>query len=299
MLQINGKTFMNLQEAVQWLLNNNALPFQCNVAYVANTEIAKTAIINPSPAEIKVGALVLFSDSKIGTVSGLTSNGFMVGPEYTDIKNALAYIVSVNVDSSGNLTCTLSDGETMSAGQIKQVSNFSIDASQHLIANYNNGTSTDLGAIFSGNVNIAGNFTADSIIENMTGYSFDPSSVDSRVTLDYVGAVKTGNKITFVIAGQMVLPANISTGSYIDLGLFLIPSAVCSHIIANFSPNRVGPTPVLIAKDIQHGYMHSGFISKYTDGRLKFMFNPLSEITADTYYFRYEVTFLLGTNLVA
>ena len=80
MLEINGKKFMNLPEAVQWLLNNNALPFQSTANYVADTVIAKTTIVNPSPAEIRVGSLVLFADGKVGTVSGITYNGFMVGP---------------------------------------------------------------------------------------------------------------------------------------------------------------------------------------------------------------------------
>ena len=159
MLKINGKTFMNLQEAVQWLLANNALPFQANVNYVANTEIAKSAIINPSPAEIKVGALVLFADSKVGTVSGVTSNGFMVASEYTDIKDSLAYIVSIEIDASANLICTLSDGTVINAGLIREVSSFSIDASQHLIVNYNDGSTNDLGDIFSGDINIGGNLS--------------------------------------------------------------------------------------------------------------------------------------------
>lgn len=147
MLKINGKTFMNIQEAVAWLLANNALPFQCNVNYVANTEIAKTAIINPSPAEIKVGALVLFADSKVGTVSGLSSNGFMVGPDYVDVANALAYISGISMNASGHLICTLSDGRTIDAGLVKQISGFSIDGSQHLIVSYNDGTSSDVGAL--------------------------------------------------------------------------------------------------------------------------------------------------------
>ena len=181
-MKIGDKYFLNLQEAVAWLLANNALPFQCNVNYVANTEIAKTAIINPSPAEIKVGALVLFADSKVGTVSGLTSNGFMVGSDYTDLANALAYISDVSVNASGYLVCTLSDGRTINAGLLKQVSGFSIDASQHLIVNYNDGTSNDLGAIFNGNINISGNLTADSIIENM-GADYIFTKYDEPTTL--------------------------------------------------------------------------------------------------------------------
>lgn len=174
MLEINGKTLMNLQEAVQWLLNNNALPFQANVSYVANTEIAKSAIINPSPISIKVGALVLFADSKIGTVSAVSSNSFMVGSEYTDIKTALNYISNVQINASQHLIVTFSDGTTKDAGLIKQISSFSINASQHLIANFNDGTSQDLGAIFSGNITISGNLTVTGQINGVSSPSVKP-----------------------------------------------------------------------------------------------------------------------------
>ena len=84
-MNINGREFMNLQEAVAWLLQNNALPFQCSANYVADTEIAKTTIVNPSPAEVKVGAIVYFADGNIATVTGITSNGFMVGQDHIDL----------------------------------------------------------------------------------------------------------------------------------------------------------------------------------------------------------------------
>ena len=84
-MKINGKEFMNLQEAVAWLLQNNALPFQCSANYVADTEIAKTTIVNPSPAEVKTGAIVYFADGNIATVTGITSNGFTVGQDHIDL----------------------------------------------------------------------------------------------------------------------------------------------------------------------------------------------------------------------
>ena len=132
MLSINGKKFMNLQEAVQWLLNNNALPFQCTANYVADTIIAKSTIINPSPLEVKVGSLVLFADSKVGTVSGVTDSGFMVGQQYTDITDSLVMVQSLSLDASGHMIVTLTDGRTVDAGLVKQLSGMSINASQHL-----------------------------------------------------------------------------------------------------------------------------------------------------------------------
>ena len=191
MLQINGKTFMNLQEAVQWLLDNNALPFQSSANYVANTEIGMGTIVNPSPAKVRIGSLIFFADSKVSTVIGLTENGFIVSDQYNDLVDDIVYVSNVALNASGHLIVTLSNGDNIDAGLIKQVTSFSINGSQHLIANYNDGTSTDLGAIFQGNINIAGNFTADSIIENMSGYSFAHGSSD--ITVIYAGVVKNGN----------------------------------------------------------------------------------------------------------
>lgn len=222
-MKIGDKYFLNLQEAVAWLLANNALPFQCNVNYVANTEIAKTAIINPSPAEIKVGALVLFADSKIGTVSGLTSNGFMVGSEYTDIANALAYVSSVSINASGHLITTLSDGQTKDAGQILMVSGFSIDASQHLIVMYNDGTTLDLGAIFNGNITISGDLTVGGTISGVKIESIKDANGHNRfiegditipaqtgLTQDYGKWALSGTHLLIVIAGTVNAGASAS-----------------------------------------------------------------------------------------
>ena len=146
-MRISDKYFMNLQEAVGWLLDNNFMPFQSTASYVADTEIAKNTIINPAPIDVKVGSLVLFSDCKIGTVSGVGSNYFIVGPLYTDIKDATVSIANLAINGSGKLIVTLTDGSTVDAGRIKMISNFAIDASQNLIANYNDGTSQNLGSL--------------------------------------------------------------------------------------------------------------------------------------------------------
>ena len=152
MLKINGKTFMNLQEAVQWLLDNNALPFQSSANYIANTEIGLGTIVNPSPAKVRIGSLIFFADSKVSTVIGLTENGFICSDQYNNLVDDIAYVTNVAINASGHLITTLSDGQTIDAGIIKQVTGFSINSSQHLIASFNDGTSTDLGAIFSGNI---------------------------------------------------------------------------------------------------------------------------------------------------
>lgn len=66
--------------------------------------------------------------------------------------------------ASGVLQLHLTNGTWLTAGNIKPVSNFNIDANQHLIVNYQDGTSQDLGAIFNGNVVISGTITANKFI---------------------------------------------------------------------------------------------------------------------------------------
>ena len=298
-MNIGGKQFMNLQEAVGWLLQNNALPFQCNVNYVANTEIAKTAIINPSPAQIKVGSLVLFADSKVGTVSGLTSNGFMVGSDYTDIHNALAYISNVSINASGYLICTLSDGTIINAGIVKQIANFSINGSQHLIANYNDGTSTDLGAIFSGNVNISGNLTADSIIENMTGYSMELATVSAdkgTITGIYGGIVKNGNKLTIVIAYKFTKAVG-ATGT-IYTGKITVPLAIGNKIFP-YSSTIVSSNFVSAFASLFNNVSILSYFVKNGSTVLNSSIDLSDLVEGTEYYIRQEITLLLSENLIA
>lgn len=213
-LSINGKVFLNLQEAVAWLLANNALPFQCKVNYVADTEIAKSNIINPSPAEIRIGSLVLFADGKVGTVSGITANGFMVGAESTDLSDGVPHIIGISINASQHLIFTMSEGDPIDAGLVKMVSSLSINASQHLIANYNDGTSTDLGAIFQGTVDISGTLTAThaKVFEQIEDANGHQRFVEGNIDLEasFYGATKTygrwslsGSHLMIVVAGTI------------------------------------------------------------------------------------------------
>lgn len=200
MLKIEGKTFMNIQEAVQWLLDNNALPFQCTANYVANTEIGMGTIVNPSPAKVRIGSMIFFADSKVSTVVGITENGFICSDKYNNLVDDVAYVTGVSINASGHLITTFSDGQTQDAGIIKQVSSFSINASQHLIANYNDGTSTDLGAIFSGNVSISGYFEQGQA--NYSGsidISLHPTLSGCTLTKLYCRAQKINQKLSIVV----------------------------------------------------------------------------------------------------
>lgn len=315
MLKINGRTFMNLQEAVQWLLDNNALPFQSSANYIANTEIGMGTIVNPSPAKVRIGSLIFFADSKVSTVIGLTENGFIVSDQYNNLVDDIAYVTNVSINASGHLITTLSDGQTIDAGIVKQVSGFSINASQHLIVTYNDGTTTDLGAIFSGNITVSGNLTVtggisgnaitgDSIVENMSGYSFVK---DTAVTWTpvYVGAVKNGNKVTFVIFGTYTYQTGDSST---QIGRLIIPSSVGAKLY----PYTMGTeTRILDQKNVTFIDNDSivnaplfavGEIIKASNSQLNLDLRRLQAAgftDGKTYIFRYEVTFLLSDNLAS
>lgn len=309
MLNIGNKTLMNLQEAVGWLLENNPLPFQSTANYVANTEIAMSTLVNPSPAKVRVGSLIFFADSKVSTVVGVTSNSFIVSDQYNDLVDDVVYVSNVAINASGHLICTLSNGDTIDAGLIKQVSNFSINGSQHLIVNYNDGTSTDLGAIFSGNITISGNLTVsggvsggaitgDSIIENMSGYAWTKanSSGADDYTLSYVGIVKNGNKITFAIAGS-ITPSEAR--GRVDIGYFSIPTAIGDKIF-----------PINASNDIAFNIvgMFSAYNSKVdaylvpnkSSAGIMLIKSYLDNLSVGVKYdFRWEITFLLSNNMAS
>lgn len=308
-LSIGNKTFMNLQEAVGWLLENNALPFQSTANYAGNTEIAMSTLINPSPAKVRVGSIIFFADSKVSTVIGVTSNSFICSDQYNDLVDDVVYVSNVALNASGHLIVTLSNGDTIDAGLIKQVSNFSINGSQHLIASYNDGTSTDLGAIFSGNITISGNLTVtggisgnaitgNSIIENMSGYSAT-FNAPSGWTMEkiYIGIVKTGNKITLVIAFNATKGAGSAYNPVIcDV---IIPLEVAQKLY----PTNIGGINFLDNKVLNIFSAYDTYVStpvylqKYASTTLRFTMASTALVQDTKYYVRYEATFLLSDSL--
>ena len=159
---------------------------------------------------------------------------FEDGTELVSNEFVLAQGESINGATirNGHLYLSLTNGDELDAGNVKPVTSFAINESQHLIVNYGDGTSQDLGAIFSGNVNVDGNFTANSIVENMNSnaYHFDKLGETNGIerTYNYVGVVKNGNKLTIVISGTLKR-TNTSADNF-TIGDFTIPNIVASKI---------------------------------------------------------------------
>ena len=147
---------------------------------------------------------------------------------------------------------------------------------------------------------------ADSIIENMTGYSFLPQAkTNITITNVYVGAVKTGNKLTIVNFGKVNRSDDVAY-DFIPVGKLIIPQEVANKLI----PSTLGNLDtVLIASKTSFFTSPGGatkdlnFVgSKETQGG-----NPcitsyiygVNSLTANTeYQYRLEMTFLLSENLV-
>lgn len=330
MLKINDKTFLNIQEAVQWLMDNNALPFQCTANYAANTEIGLGTIVNPTMAKVRIGSLIFFADSKVSTVIGVTSNGFIVSDQYNDLVDDVVYVSNVQLNASGHLIVTLSNGNQIDAGLVKQVASFSINGSQHLIATYNDGSTNDLGAIFNGNISISGNISATGtisaggnistsgnisgktpvltcdeaeisaqkpVVEVMTGYSFYGNA--SIVSPAYAGVVKNGNKITFSIAGSIATEGTLPGSGEIVLGYFSMPLAIGSKLIP-ISGIRLAAVGVMLVRNLYSAPTSSVALVNKDSGtslRISILTNTLSVSTS--YEFRFEITFLLSENLAA
>lgn len=195
----------------------------------------------------------------------------------------------------GHLYLTLSNDERLDAGNVKPVTRFEINASQHLIVYYGDGTSQDLGAILQGNVNIDGNFTANSIIENMNGYSFLQNEESlNDVKLDYVGVVKNGNKITFAIAGIM----NLATAKErVNIGTFTIPNDVGEKLFPISNTTFLSYDNINIYKNYNTKKDVAFLAIKNSNIRISIATYPNSLDLATDYSFRYEITFLLSDNM--
>lgn len=153
--------------------------------------------------------------------------------------------------ANGVLQLHLTNGTWLTAGNIKPVSNFNIDTNQHLIVNYQDGTSQDLGAIFSGNVVINGTITANKFIgvteietikDNKNNNRF--ISGDVLVSSDAVGLTKvfgryslsgTHLQIAVLISNETQNDITLTTKTL--MAYCSVPSWVANKILT--MPNKV------------------------------------------------------------
>ena len=138
----------------------------------------------------------------------------------------------------------------------------------------------------------------DSIIENMTGYSFTKATT-TKGTLTYIysGVVKNGNKITFVNFVSFAKTAG--EGGALNLGIFTIPSAVGSKLFP-YSGSVLDMRNITAWINAQNITTLPHVIYKNSNTAISFEVNAIDSLSAGfTYLVRVEATFLLSDNLAA
>ena len=144
--------------------------------------------------------------------------------------------------------------------------------------------------------------TADEILEKMSGYSYTAPTGVTNMTVEviYASAVKTGNKLTFVIAMNLTRSGAVADNQ--NMGYFTIPSTIGAKLY----PSLIGTVEYLDVRKIEAaktGWQMTSLdvFSRKHSGTLISMnlsTSGLNNLDVDTkYYCRYELTFLLSDNM--
>ena len=149
----------------------------------------------------------------------------------------------------------------------------------------------------------ANSVSADSIIENMSGYAYTKSGDGASYTFTpiYVGAAKTGNKITFVAFFKFKRTASYSGG--INIGRIDVPADVRAKLypftVGGLEYLDVKTTCAINSSDITDIKTVTPFSTKNDGlGGIFVSLRDWGSLTQDKdYMIRYEVTFLLSDNL--
>ena len=159
-----------------------------------------------------------------------------------------------------------------------------------------NGTKTEI----NGDLYANGNFTANSIIENMKGYDYlSITKENANITYSYVGAVKNGNKLTFACSGYFSRSGDL-TGWNCALIKFTFPNTIGLKL---FETEISGTSGLAFGKlDLCKSYgTHLDIpivILKDSNSQITINMYQLNNTEINTpYLFRFEITFLLSDNL--
>ena len=141
--------------------------------------------------------------------------------------------------------------------------------------------------------------TGNSIIENMTGYSFaiDVSTGTTKDVL-YAGVVKNGNKITFAISIDITKSADTTDMNPL-VGQFILPEEIYDKLI----PSQVGSYNFLDNRVLQAfssnttSVNSTAYVVKSPSNTITFVCGITNFVNDTKYHLRYECTFLLSDNL--
>lgn len=134
---------------------------------------------------------------------------------------------------NGHLYLTLTNGTNLDAGNVKPVSSFSIDASQHLIVNYADGTTQDLGAIFNGNISINGWLEQSDFNYLSNNQTISPQWLNGITAKNVYMRFGVINKVLYVVVSAQLeneTENDITTNAGYPLFNSAIPSSIASKI---------------------------------------------------------------------
>ena len=289
-----------LNEVIKFLKTENQFNvFFSSQKWMDNIIEYNVSDVNTGEYNLEINDVVVFTNGYYSYVRTLGNGKFTLGDLYFFVGEkgeTGTGISSMSFNAQRHLIVNYDNGNSVDLGLIKGVSSFSINENQHLIVHYDNGTTEDLGAIFSGNVNINGNFTANSIIENMSGYVFSNlAGATFPWTKIYAGVCKTGNKITFVVFGSLK-HTEIDTNTP-TLCAFQIPSSIGNKLIP-YASNILVRDFINFVKANNYKVDIPYQIRKIDAQNIVIDLYNINSLTIDdTYTFRFEVTFLLSDTL--
>lgn len=200
---------------------------------------------------------------------------------------------------NGDLILTLTNGDTIDAGNmfdgnVNITGTLDVGNDVYINGDVNITGNTSVG----GDLPVTGKITGGEIVENMTGYTFsvNPDDTNTETTPIYAGAVKTGNKLTLVYFFEL---KPINTGYTKQLCNFRVPQAVFDKLYPATigAPNKLQVGMVYCAKSFDNGVECRYWIDKGNSQNLTFVINTTGTTAGETYYVRYEITFLLSDNL--
>lgn len=150
-------------------------------------------------AALKDASAVSFNVNKRGNATITFSVVFEDGSELETGPIILQQGESVTnaAITNGHLILTLSNGDTLDAGNTGAVSGFFINGAQHLIVQYQDGTTNDLGAIFNGSIYINGDISATGDIYGVKIENIKDASNNNRFI---EGTIALNSSLSGVIA---------------------------------------------------------------------------------------------------
>lgn len=154
------------------------------------------------------------------------------------------------------------------------------------------------------NLYVDGNFTANSIIENMSGYSIIKGTAPNNVTYNFLygGIVKNGNKLTCACALMINSTSDIAGLTAMQICDFIVPTNIASKLYGidiGTTKNCLGTSSSVSFYQGSLSFKNSKMVYLKRDAtHIRCICYPTETLEANTnYLLRFEITFLLSDNM--